>query len=73
MGFQASVAMLMRSPLFWDITRRRKVIVYLRPETSVTNYQTTQRNIPEERKYQGYGIFKKRKLSICKQFLYALV
>jgi hypothetical protein len=29
-GFQASAAMLMRSPLFWDITRRLVVIVYRR-------------------------------------------
>ena len=61
--------MLMRSALFWDITRCRVVIVYRRfgktyrshlhgswvrvvrcRETSVNNYHTTPRNIPEERR-----------------------
>jgi hypothetical protein len=57
--------MLMRSALLWDITRRRVVIVYRSlgktyrsclhgsKETSVNNYHTTQRNIPEERRPYG--------------------
>jgi hypothetical protein len=43
--------MMMRSALFWDITRCLVVIVYRRfGTTSVNNYHTTHRNIPEERR-----------------------
>jgi hypothetical protein len=43
----------MSSALFWDITRRRLVIVY----------HTTQRNIPEERRtHQHRGASLKSKL-----------
>ena len=59
-----------KSALFWDTMRRRVLIVYRRfgtswpfkmgpircPETSVNNYHTTPRNIPEERRsYQHRG------------------
>jgi hypothetical protein len=41
----------LRSAFFWDITRRRVVIVFRRcPETSVIKYHTTPRNTPEERR-----------------------
>jgi len=47
-----------RSSLFWDISQRRLAVSHRRshrqrsasPETSVTNYQSTLRNIPEERR-----------------------
>jgi hypothetical protein len=47
----------MRPALFWDIKRRRVVIVYRRfGTTSVKNYHTTPRNIPEERRsHQNRG------------------
>jgi hypothetical protein len=56
-SFEASAALLIRSVFFWDITRRRMVIVFwplkmgpIRcPEMSVNNYDTMPRNIPEER------------------------
>jgi hypothetical protein len=48
--FQASAAMFMRSALFWDITRRRVVIVYRRFGKQL---HTMPRNIPEERRSQS--------------------
>jgi hypothetical protein len=42
--------MLMKCAVFWDIMRHYVVIVYRRfPETSVNNYHTMPRNIPEDR------------------------
>jgi hypothetical protein len=44
--------MLMRSAVFWGVTRRPcpvKMGPIRCPETSVNNYHTTPRNIPEER------------------------
>jgi hypothetical protein len=56
--------MLMKSAIFWVITRRRVVIVYRLltredgtdkcPETSVNNYHMTPRNIPKERRSQNF-------------------
>jgi hypothetical protein len=43
--FQASAAMLMRSALFWGITRRRMVTIYPLPK----DYHPTLHNTPEER------------------------
>ena len=43
----------MRYLLFWDITRRRFVVIYRRfgtIGTSVNNYQSSLRNTPEERR-----------------------
>jgi hypothetical protein len=42
--FQASAAMLMRSALFWDITRHHVV----------TDYHSMLRNIPEERAWHSF-------------------
>ena len=67
--------MLMRSALFWGITRRRVVIVYrgeswplkmgpIRcPETSVNSYHTMPRNIPEERRSQFVNLSSSCKMS----------
>jgi hypothetical protein len=74
--------LLSSSAFFWDITRRRVVIFFYRrfadswpvkmgpiccAETSVNNYHTTPRNIPEERRchlHRG-GSLKSRLLSSC--------
>jgi hypothetical protein len=52
--------------LFWDVTRRSFVVtavsgqpigpIYKGPETSVTEYKSTLRNIPEERKCNAYPV-----------------
>jgi hypothetical protein len=58
--------MLMRSALFWDITQCLVLILYRRfgtlkigpigfPETSVKDYHSALRNIPEERKSKKKG------------------
>ena len=75
--FQTYSPYEMRSSLLCDVTQRRSVVCYRRfgnfklshvkmrlvrvPETSVTHYQSTQRNIPEERRshYRG-GSLKSR-------------
>ena len=66
--FQASAAVYMSSSLFWEFTQRRLVVCYRRfgttyrsifkgqavQEDLVTNYQSTLRNIPEERRSHLY-------------------
>jgi hypothetical protein len=68
--------MFMRSVLFWNITKRRVVILYRRfgtkyrshfqgprspcPETSVKDCHSTLRNVPEERRSQDKGYY-----SVC--------
>jgi len=56
----------MRYSLFWDVTRRSFLVTgvsgqpigltFKGPETSVTEYQSTLRNIPEERKCNAYPV-----------------
>jgi len=56
----------MRYSLFWDVTRRSFVVadvsgqriglIFKGPETSVTEYQSTLRNILEERKCNAYPV-----------------
>jgi hypothetical protein len=77
---RASATIQMRPALFWDITQRWVVILtswplkmgpICCPETSVQNYHSTVRNIPEERRSQehsywtawkNYGASKRRYL-----------
>jgi hypothetical protein len=48
---------IVKSAVFWGITRRRVVIVYRRcPETSVNNYHTTPRNTPEDRNFINIAV-----------------
>jgi len=56
----------MRYLLFWDVTRRSFVVtgvseqpigpIFKGPETSVTEHQSTLRNIPEEQKCNAYPV-----------------
>ena len=64
--FQVSAEVWMRYSLFWDVTRRSFLVTgvsgqpigltFKGPETSVTEYQSTLRNIPEERKCNAYPV-----------------
>jgi len=76
-GQKSYLYLELRSLFFWDVTQRRLVVYYRPfvttyrfrfqgpiswPETSVTNYQSTLRNISEEQRYYSYfgGILKSR-------------
>jgi hypothetical protein len=47
--------MLLKSAVFWGVTRRRVVIVYRR----LHNYHTTPLNTPEDRTFHEIGLYLK--------------
>jgi hypothetical protein len=55
-GLQSLAAILIRSTLFCDISQRRVVILYRRfGTTSIKDYQSMLRNIPEDRRTYSWG------------------